>query len=216
MSRASLRAAFASRTKALKEAEAARVASGRSRALVAELAAEVARLESEDRAIAESRAQKIQAAMRAGKKPDLVESSKAPAIAAALAESRNRLAAARLAEAQLVQAEAQSDLEVAAAEAGITAAIKGVVAAAANEMAERVLDLQAEVNELQEKIGLYGYGFVLRYLEKSGSVLSQSMSGVVWGFNSPEMKNALAYARKWEAWTEALANDADAPLELDD
>ena len=55
-----------------------------------------------------------------------------------------------------------------------------------------------------------------RYLDvKSGSPLSQAMAGVVWGFNSPEMKRGAVYAAKWKAWVDKLAEDADAPLELD-
>jgi hypothetical protein len=80
--------------------------------LVAELAVAVAKLEADDRAIAEARAGEIRKAMQAGKQPQMAESPKVATIAAALAEARNKLAAARLAEAQLLEAEAKAESEL--------------------------------------------------------------------------------------------------------
>jgi hypothetical protein len=214
--RAGLRAAFTARTKAVKAVEAAKAASGRARALVAELGAEANRLEAEDRSIAEARAGEIRQAMVAGKQPRLTASSKVPALAEALAEARNRLAAARLAEAQLIEAEAKADFARAAAEGAIAEAIKSVVRAAADEMAERVLDMRAEVEQLQEQIGPHGYGFLLRYLDvRSGDPLSEAMAGVIWETQGQPWQRSAAYAAKWKAWSEALAQNPDAKLTLD-
>jgi hypothetical protein len=101
-------------------------------------------------------------------------------------------------------------------EASIGLSVKGVVTAIATEKAVRVLDLLAEASELQQRIGLFGHGYVLRYLDKPGSACLQAIAGVVWGFNSPEWKRSAAYAEKWRQFVEALtAGNANAKLGLD-
>lgn len=214
--RGALRAAFLARDSALAAAEAARASSGRARALVGELAVEVERLETEERAIAEARAPEIHAAMRKGERPQLTSSPALPGIAAALAEARNRLAAATLAEAQLAKDEAKADLELTAAQNGVKAAIREAVHTEADALAARIEDLEDEAADLRERLGLHGY-FLAAFLSlASGTRVGRVMAGTgPWLTNGKPMLRSQAFGQHWPAFAKALEQDAEAELTFD-
>jgi len=215
--RAALRDSFKARTRSVKSLEAARAATIRARALVADLSGELEKHVHAGKRVSAMRTDDLKATLKAGKAPSFEVLAEIPAIAAKRAEAESWLTAAKQALEELSRDEAEAEAELQRSQASVTAAIKNVVQAAADEMAERILDLQAEADDLHERLGIYGsLGFLSRFLDpKNGTALSLAMSGQVWGFNGPEMKRSAAHQVKWQAFAKALETDPNVPLGLD-
>jgi hypothetical protein len=76
------------------------------------------------------------------------------------------------------------------------------------------MEKRAEEAALIEKIGLQG-SFLSRFVSPpAGSALSRALSGINWITGGKEMLPSAAYGVRWQAFAQALAEDADAELNL--
>jgi hypothetical protein len=155
----------------------------------------------------------ISEAIRAGERPVASSSPAIPRIDAELAHARAAMASAELASAQLgLDAEAASEAAK-AAHAHVQACIGDVVRAEADVLADRLAAARATEADLTEKIGEHG-SFLARLVNPpAGSPLARGMANN-WLFNGPEHRRSMAYAVRWQEFAEALAEDADAELNL--
>ncbi len=205
----------------MKALEAARAASGRARALVADLSAAAERHLAAGKRVSLTRAGDIASALKANKVPKFETVAEIPTIESARLEAESRLVAAKQALEELSRDESAAEAALAAAEANVTGAIKSVVLAEAEAIADEIETLESEAADLHEKLGIRTY-FVGQFLAPFGTELARTSPSVarvmaqpIWETNGKPMKRCFAHMERWKAWAAALAEDADAQLKLD-
>jgi chromosome segregation ATPase len=177
--RSRLKEAMASRARAVKALEAARAASGRARALTADLSAAVEKHAGVARRVTTRRTEDLKAQLKAGKSASFEDIAEVPAIEAKRLEAESRRDAAKAALEELQRDEAAAENELQRLTAAVPLAIKAVVRAHADELAGQILSLEAEAQDLHERIGVFGAAsFIAAFLKpENGSELHSVMTG---------------------------------------